>query len=599
MNKLNSPEKDLKIWNMKYLNLCNRNQKKIRKSRNILEDNIVFSNNKEPSKILEKDVYKNKTTIQKLNNKIKEKDIIKQRHKYFLKSGIKNLSISISNNKNGSFISNNQTIISSYKTPKINSENGSKHTIIYTPRLDPKKIKLDNDALLRSSKHNFKKKKINLNFMKNTSIIDVIKYNQKIKGVNSSFSPKSSFYIENVLMKDISTKNILFKSSFFSDSTSLDSPKIQKCNRLNKKRNISNIKKLKFNNLIVPQKKIYQLIADRGLSGKIEKNNYYPEELTKMNIRSMLNLKNDNQKLFNRFYCIIERNKFKEEYQNPFTSPFDKKVCVIEKEKEEKKSNLNNDFFNINTNQLIKDMTIEINKTKKRGIFSNLNKKIKNNDNINKKLLYEYYIKIIINLSKHFKHLSISLLELLNDYNMVKICYTYTQTKELISAIKSKDLNECNKILDKYKYIVLDYDYYYLTPLHWAVKKNFYQIIPKLIEYGSILNFKNFIGDTPLHVAVKTNCYESVSLLLFYLASPFIKDKDGKKPIDNTNDFQMKLLLEKSMIYYYSSLFNKYSNQFEIIQKNLTIFFVNEFSMKLDQDIFEYIKEREAKFCKK
>ena len=153
------------------------------------------------------------------------------------------------------------------------------------------------------------------------------------------------------------------------------------------------------------------------------------------------------------------------------------------------------------------------------------------------------------------KELSLSIPEILIEYRIVKICFTYRQTKDLIYAIKEKKIEACNKLLDNYKYIVLDYDYYYLTPLHWAVKKNFYQIIPKLIEYGSIINFQNFIRDTPLHIGVKNNSYECVCLLLFNLASPFIKGREGKKPIELTNDFQMKYLLEKFMKFYSISKF--------------------------------------------
>ncbi len=40
-------------------------------------------------------------------------------------------------------------------------------------------------------------------------------------------------------------------------------------------------------------------------------------------------------------------------------------------------------------------------------------------------------------------------------------------------------------------------------------------------------------------------------------------------PIDLTEDFQMKKLLEKIMNYHYLSLFKKNSNQFEFIQKKI------------------------------
>ena len=57
-----------------------------------------------------------------------------------------------------------------------------------------------------------------------------------------------------------------------------------------------------------------------------------------------------------------------------------------------------------------------------------------------------------------------------------------------------------------------------MTALHWAAKYNFYQIIPKIIEYGSLVDNKNYIGDTPLLVSVKHKFMESTFFLLLNLA---------------------------------------------------------------------------------
>ena len=93
--------------------------------------------------------------------------------------------------------------------------------------------------------------------------------------------------------------------------------------------------------------------------------------------------------------------------------------------------------------------------------------------------------------------------EILTNYKKPKNCYGFQATHDLFFAIKTKNFKLTNIILDKYKYIVLDYDYFEMTALHWAAKYNFYQIIPKIIEYGSLVDNKNYIGDTPLLVSVK------------------------------------------------------------------------------------------------
>ena len=94
-------------------------------------------------------------------------------------------------------------------------------------------------------------------------------------------------------------------------------------------------------------------------------------------------------------------------------------------------------------------------------------------------------------------------------------------------AIRNKDFDECCNILDRFKHIVLDHDYFFSTPLHWAAKSNFFEIIPKLIAYGASVNEKNLLGNTPLHLSASQNYFETSIFLLLYLASPFIKNKEG------------------------------------------------------------------------
>ena len=300
--------------------------------------------------------------------------------------------------------------------------------------------------------------------------------------------------------------------------------------------------------------------------GKIETFKGLPDDIRKMNNKSIKILEIDNQKLFNKYYCIVEPNKFKERFQNPFTSPFEKKIYDIEKQKQEENKNyINEEVFNSSI-KLIKDMTNEINRySNKNSKYLNISDNIIDSKNKKHSPLLEKFKRIIINLSKYLSQITVSISEILTEYQFVKVCFTYNETKDLLYAIKAKKIDICNKILDNNKHIVLDYDYYYLTPLHWAVKKNLYQIVPKLIEYGSIVDSKNFIEETPLHIGIKINSYECVSLLLVNLASPFSKNKDGKKPIELTNDFQMKILLDKITTFYYLSLFKKTSEQLEYI----------------------------------
>ena len=596
-------ENGLRIFNMKYLNLFSATPKKIKykKNNSSLDDsNLLLNDNKFSS--IKSDLYfsyPNNNSKKEENDK--DSESLKYYQKYFIKRGIlikNNSNMSKTNSQFGSFTRNSQSKINPYKTTNINFYQSVKNIKKFSPVTnDIKKVKWDQYGILNLSKKNARNKKMNLNFMNNANNIETIKYKRKIKEINSSFSPKSSFYNEQKLLNNNSSRNFLFNSSLFSDSNFLDSPKSVKSKIFEKRRKFSE-KKIKFNNIIIPNKKIYQLIIDHGWIEKFGTFIDIPEELLRMNNKSIKNLEIDNQKLFNKYFCIIDRKKFKKVYQNPFTSPFEKKVYDVEKqEKEEKKQYINEEVFNSNK-QLLKDMTIELKRYKNRNKkFLNLNDIFFKNKNKNPVL--ERFKMVIIKLSKYLGQITVSLSEILKEYKFIKVCFTYNATKELLSAIKAKKIDQCNKILNNNKHIVLDYDYYYLTPLHWAVKKNLYQIVPKLIEYGSIIDSQNFLEETPLHIAIKINSYDCVSLLLVNLASPFIKNKDGKKPIDITNDYQMKDLLEKITNFYYLSFFHKYSEQFEVIQKYFTFFIVNEFSRQLNEDTLLYFKKLEKKFRKK
>ena len=131
--------------------------------------------------------------------------------------------------------------------------------------------------------------------------------------------------------------------------------------------------------------------------------------------------------------------------------------------------------------------------------------------------------------------------------------------------------------------------------MHWAVKRNFYQILPPLLDYGSMVDANCLLGETPLHIAVKNKFYDCACILLIYLASPFIKDKNGQKPIDLTNDFDMKSLLTKATKLHYNSYFHKTLKQTVFIQTGLWTFIKEEFEHKLKDEVFEYIKVKVSK----
>ena len=86
------------------------------------------------------------------------------------------------------------------------------------------------------------------------------------------------------------------------------------------------------------------------------------------------------------------------------------------------------------------------------------------------------------------------------------------------------------------------------TPLHLAVFKSQKEIIKLLICVNGIdINCYSNIYGTPLHIACKKKCLQTVSLLLVPKADVYIKDKDGKIPLEVCSDGTIKKLLSKIM----------------------------------------------------
>jgi len=64
------------------------------------------------------------------------------------------------------------------------------------------------------------------------------------------------------------------------------------------------------------------------------------------------------------------------------------------------------------------------------------------------------------------------------------------------------------------KYLVFDFDDVGLTGLHWAVKRNYLDLIKLLYRKGAIINSSDIMQRTPLYLATCEGNDEAVSLLL-------------------------------------------------------------------------------------
>ena len=218
--------------------------------------------------------------------------------------------------------------------------------------------------------------------------------------------------------------------------------------------------------------------------------------------------------------------------------------------------------------------------------------KIKTEKNVQKGKHFLYKLKrIIIKKMAYLDHLKVSLGDILKYYKISKTAYSYPQTDQLIMAIRNKDYSSCCDILDKYKYIVLDFDYFHLTALHWAAKLNYFEIIPKLMEYGAYVNEKDLWGNTPLHISVSRNYFETTIFLLIFLASPFSKDNHNKTPIDCSKDLQFNYIFKKITDIHLKCLISRQKFYYENVQKEFINFAIFELSNLLNPIALSLIKD--------
>ena len=419
----------------------------------------------------------------------------------------------------------------------------------------------------------------------NTNLLRSIQYKRGLKKVNSSFSQDSIYNLDKKINKDFSSKNFLYNNSMFNDSKELNFSNITKKEIHQSHKNINNDYQKEYKNI---QK--YKFIINPIFSMKRMNMKKFYKNMDKIG-KNAENIIDDTVKVKTpNIYSLIDKSKFDDKYKN---------INIYEQQTNINKILINDKYKNIldenifkNNLQFLKMVTEEVDKSKEQNI-----KKFKGNPRTysnNKHSIIERFKRTVIKLSNFIKQRKIPEKEFRN-YKLIEHSFTYPETEDLINAIKIKNLDLCYKILDSHKYIVLDFDYFYLTPLHWAVKYNFYRILPTLLDYGSILDSCGFVGETPLHISVKNNYYDCTCILLFYLASPFVKDKYGKRPIDLTSDFDMKNLLEKIMKLHYSSYFQKTCIQYLYIQSGLLTFIKEELNRKLKKEVLDYFNEKEIK----
>lgn len=440
---------------------------------------------------------------------------------------------------------------------------------------------------------------IRKNFLKNKDYLDRgISLNRskelkkKLKNVNSSFSQESIYNLDKKIMKDISSKNFLYKDSLINDSKELDSSIIGNKKGIpnsNVNRHYSSIYKENQQNKTILK---YKFQINPLFSLKRMKMKEWSQKMQKMG-EDMDKIIDDSANIKSVIpFSLLEKSKFDKKFQNMDIYEIRDNIKKVHLQKEYKEV-INKNVFKDSV-RLLEIVTEQADKVKEDIYIPELKEKHKSQKNNNKHSLLERFRRAIIHVTQFLRQRDIKESDL-NNYKLITQSYTYPQTETLINAIKQSNYDLCCNILDNHKYIVLDFDYFYLTPLHWAVKNNFYRILPVLLDYGSITEACSFSGETPLHISVKNNYYDCACILLYYLASPFVKDHNGKTPLELTNDFDMENLLKKTRQLHYSSYFIRTAIQGEYIQSGIWTLMKEDLQHKLQREVFEYFKDKQIK----
>ena len=404
--------------------------------------------------------------------------------------------------------------------------------------------------------------------------------NKSMKKIETNFSA-TKLSLKKI---DILPSNRTLESNLSnSNCKTMDTTKRKKNKKYNLKPIVIPFNKENFFKYFKLQKvrKKYHLILDNHPKHTIEYKGL-PGIITNCNNDFKKLLNKQNQSIFNSPFSLIQKERFYKKYQN-----------ILER-------------FSFNKEN-IKSKSPETIHFKTLSLFELHNKKIKfenekrlkeEEEKINIKNTFDYHKQLInkfkikmLKMYYHLKRCKISIQDILEGPYLRKTSNEKRQIfNKLIRSIKIKNIKLSLLILEEYKHIVYSCDLYNQTPLHWVSKRNFYQIIPKILSYGANINSIDFAGYTPLHLSIINNHFDTFVILILYGASPFIYDNFHMRPIDYCKDFKYQNLLKKCSILHIGNSFGKYKHFFEDLQFELSRFIEIEFRFDLEKTAFNIVK---------
>ncbi len=577
-NLINPSKRDSKVtktFDLKYLGiLSNSVQNNKINFQNLNEDkNLSYVNEIKIPKINEKDekikyILSNKSINNSLTSNyffpIKKKSHSYSKFKSTTKKELFEIDKINKDDKTNGIKNSDKNLFLNSQTIEQHNNNKTNSIIDFTKPLI-KSDDLDKYDSLPIFKKNSKRKDIKKFFIVNKKLNEKINFcSPNTKSVKSHITLQSTIPTFSPILtpeKDSQEKKLREKSQ------------MNKNNESSKSNNDSKINNLKKFSALIKHRKNYPFVLNpKPFVPK--KFNGLPLSVIKMNNKYSNILKKENEKVFRQYFSIIGKEKFSKKFQNIVN-----KYEI--KEKDEKKNDTLVNENIISGTKLLKEIHNE--EKRQKNILVKTNKKY---------LFYKFKKAMILLFSK-IDSMTVYIGEILKNYKTPKSSYGFHATRDLFFAIKSKNFKLANSILDSNKFIVLDYDYFNMTALHWAAKYNFYQIIPKIVEYGSHIDKQNYIGETPLLIAVKHKFIESTVFLSLYLASPFIRDNKGYNCLDYCkNEFKMKNIIQKVIFLHYISMLGPTKNASIYISSEFIEYIVNENKGDMELEAYNIVKEK-------
>ena len=432
----------------------------------------------------------------------------------------------------------------------------SKNIKLFTPKIRYLKKK-EKSAFLRQNEKYYTEKMMKNSFSNNNKLTNTSSAFNINSNMNKTSTPFKSKGI--ILMKLSEKRNEDNKSNEYNNlingEKNLFRCKLTRKKIDEKKGNIlfNNRKKYPF----VKVSKIYQIRNDNNI----------PDSINKVNKKLYSMLIKENISIFENSINIISKGKFSKKFENPID-------CLPEQDT--KKSIKLKD---INLGEYI------INEEKKNNV--DIPDKV-----IDKSLIFKKFKKKLREIKLINKHLKIPMSEIIKEYKISNQIYTFEETRILNFFIKIKNLKQVLNILKLNHNLVIDIDQFHMTPLHYAAKYNFYNLIPHLISYGAYVDAKNSFGITRLMLCVKNSFLESIFILFLYMANPFVKleknDFNGKKDIKK--EFNIKNIFDRVKEIHITNLLTKNKDYYASVKKDIYKFVMNEYKGLIETECFNLIK---------